>query len=598
MCYGGEVIRPIPAGTAPHGAIDILLKVVNKMGSESPGAAGKTIMKNIVIILSLFLYIGFSMLSCGKYAYPPDPDELDTTEIDTVYVPTNIRVDSLKIYYATIVDSVTGTLIDSATLGSFVTFWDTAYGADLYSVLLWDGLNNLSVFHIATNGVKFDGLPPNQTYRVKVQGLNLLSTGDTVFSDTSDTFAVAELYQPDSPKNVSVRYDNMTARVSWQPATGVGILGYRAYLRDVNGDSIDFVDDSSRSIALFTVEEDYAYKVNVVTISGIGMSQICSTHVYDVTAPAGSGLKLPYLYLSTFETPSEDEGTSIILGKGTMLGITGGIFAMGDIWSDSSSGNGKPVHEVVVSSFFLSRIEISNKLFVQFLNEYNGIDTLLDSTGIHITFLLHSDTLLAPCSHIVLDTTDSLFTVSVDTANYPVTGIYWQGAAAFCNWLSAKDNFKSCYDTSNWSFDTLADGYRLPTEAEYEYVHSSAFLGTKQRYPWGYADNQNNYGSVFTGFNKTGTFPAFYGFYDLTGNTLEWCHDWSDHLAGVDSSYYLLSLQQGVVYDPCGPSTGPYHVLRGGSYLMTGEKCTSAYRHVYPGSDVSGYGFRVARSYK
>ncbi len=556
-------------------------------------------MKKLLLIFCLFLIVGFFMLSCGNYAYPPAPDEQDTTEFDTVYVPANIRVDSLKIYFSTVIDSVTGTLIDSATLGSFVALWDTVTGADLYAVFLRDGLNGLSVIYVDTNRIRLDSLTPNQTYTVTVLGVNLLSTGDTVFSDTADTFAVVELYQPESPENVSIQYDNGTARVSWQPATGVGITGYRVYLRNVRGDSIDVIDvnDSSGSTALFNVAEDSVYKVNVVTVSTIGMSRICSTYVYDITAPSGTGLKLPYRYLSSFVTPDEDEGTSIILGKGTMLGVTGGIFAMGDIWSGSAVGNGKPVHEVVVSSFFMSRVEISNKLFVRFLNEYAGIDTFQDTTGARITFLLHGDTLLAPCGHIVYDTTDSLFSVSVDTADYPITGVYWRGAAAFCNWVSAMDNLTLCYDTADWSFDTAANGYRLPTEAEYEYVHAAAFLGTKQRYPWGYADNQNNYGSLTTGFSKAGTFPAFYGYYGLTGNTLEWCHDWSDHLSGADSSYYLLSLQKGVVFDPCGPATGPYHVLRGGSYLMNGEKCTSVYRHVYPGSERTGYGFRVARSY-
>jgi formylglycine-generating enzyme required for sulfatase activity len=428
--------------------------------------------------------------------------------------------------------------------------------------------------------------------------VNVLSIGDTVLSDTSDTFAVAELYQPESPKNVSVEYENMTARISWVPVTGVGITGYRAYLYNAYGDSIGFMDvpDSSGSAVYFIVSEDSAYKVNVVTISAIGMSRICSTFVYDMTTSQDTGFRLPYLYLSTFTTPSVDSGVSTILGKGNMLGIKGGIFAMGDIWSNGAAGNGKPVHEVVVSSFYLSRSEISNNVYVQFLNDYTGLQ--FDTANSLAIFTLNGDTLLAPCGQFIYDTSAEEFVVSSDTAVYPVTGVHWAGAAAFCNWLSEKDYLTPWYDTSDWSFDSSANGYRLPTEAEYEYVHSAAFLGTKQRYPWGYNDIPDNYGSAATGFKKVANFGAYFGFYDLSGNVLEWCHDWSDHLTGPDSSYYTLCLQKGIVFNPYGPDAGSYHVLRGGSYLMSGEKCTSAYRHVNPGSDVTGYGFRVARRYR
>ncbi len=562
-----------------------------------PGVKSKTIMYKKLLLVFISLYIGAMVLSCGNYAYPPDPDEgQDTSEIDTVHVPVNVRIDSLKVYYASIIDSVSGTLIDSVTLGSFIALWDSAYGADYYTVFLRQGSSgSIITKSVTVTKILWDSLAPNHTYKVTVQAVNVLYTGDTVLSDTSDTFAVAELYQPESPENVSVEYGNMTARVSWVPVTGVGITGYRAYLYNAYGDSIGCMDvlDTSGSVAFFTVSEDSAYKVNVVTINTIGMSRICSTFVYDMTTSQDTGFRLPYLYLSTFTTPSVDSGASTILGKGNMLGIKGGIFAMGDIWSNSAGGNGKPVHEVVVSSFYLSRSEISNKVYVQFLNDYTGLQ--YDTANSLTIFTLNGDTLLAPCGQFIYDTAAEVFSVSSDTAVYPVTGVHWTGAAAFCNWLSEKDYLTPCYDTSDWSFDSSANGYRLPTEAEYEYVHSAAFLGTKQRYPWGYNDIPDNYGSSATGFKKVAYFGAYFGFYDLSGNILEWCHDWSDHLAGPDSSYYTLSLQKGVVFDPYGPETGPYHVLRGGSYLMSGEKCTSAYRHVNPGSDVTGYGFRVAR---
>lgn len=556
-----------------------------------------------IVIASISFFCVILALSCGKFEYPTGgirPEPSDTTEIDTVAMPRNLRIDSLKVTYTEIIDSA-GILIDSMTLGSFIALWDTARGADYYAVFVWYGNTSTVLTRYSdTNRIRIDSLPPNQVYTARVQAINLLSTGDTVTSDTSDTFAVAELYLPLSPTDVSVDYDNMTARVTWKPYTYSTVTGYRAYLRNHTGIIIDSSDvlDRAGNVTYFTVGRDSVYKVNVVTISTIGVSKVCSTFVYDLTAPQDTSFTLPYIYLSTFTAPDVDSSASIILGTGNMLGVTGGIFVMGDIWTAGTLGNGKPIHEVVVSSFYLSRSEISNALYVQFLNDCEDITYYIDTVYLLTTFLFNGDTLLDPCSYFVYDTATAMFAVSADTARYPVTGVTWIGAAAFCNWLSEKDYLTAWYDTTDWHFDTAANGYRLPTEAEYEYVHSAAFLGTRQRYPWGYTNAPDAYGSITTGLHPIGSFNAYFGFYDITGNALEWCHDWSDYPTAQDSSYYAQCLKNGVTYNPRGPQAGSSHVLRGGSYLVSGEMCSSAYRHVIPGSSHTGYGFRVARSHR
>ncbi len=555
----------------------------------------------IFIIASTF--IAAVVLSCAPYDSTVSSGTVDTTDIDSLTEPANTSLDSLNIQYTEIKDS-SGMLIDSMTLGSFRVVWSPVPFATNYHVFLWRGNSDSNVVTTDLNYYFFDSLLTEQTYKVKVQALRItLSTDslsfDTLKSDITDSFVVAELYQPVSPGGVVVDYDNATARVYWEPVSNVLITGYRAYLRDAYGVVVDSSDVPihKRGTAFFDVLEDTVYKINVISLSTIGMSKICSTYTYDGTTIQDTLFKLPYAYLSTSMAPDENNAVSTVLGSGNILGVAGGIFAMGDIWEGNTvKGNGKPVHEVIVSSFYMSRIEISNAFFAQFLNEYDGILYTFDTLVSLYTFALYDDTLLAPSGHFVFDSVTGTFSVSTDTAVYPVTGVYWKGAAVFCNWLSGKDGFTSCYDTSDWHFDTAGTGYRLPTEAEYEYVHSAAFSGTKQRYPWGYNHIPGNYGSLSSGLNKIGTYNPYFGFYDLTGNALEWCHDLSDHLANEDSTYYVISLQAGVVSNPYGPDSGPYHVLRGGSYLHTGEMNTSAYRHVNPGADFTGYGFRVARS--
>ena len=167
----------------------------------------------------------------------------------------------------------------------------------------------------------------------------------------------------------------------------------------------------------------------------------------------------------------------------------------------------------------------------------------------------------------------------------------------FCNWLSVQDNEECCYDTADWRLKPSVDGYRLPTEAEFEYVHSAAFSGKKQRYPWGYSEDQDKYASMQTGVDSVGSYKAYFGFHNLSGNVLEWCNDKSDYASSQDySAYYKECLDSGIVTNPLGPVTDSVHVLRGGSYLQSGGQSTSAWRHNYPVINTKGYGFRVARN--
>ena len=176
------------------------------------------------------------------------------------------------------------------------------------------------------------------------------------------------------------------------------------------------------------------------------------------------------------------------------------------------------------------------------------------------------------------------------TDESPVTQVTWNDAVQFCNWLSDHEKLKPCYrqDTiKRWVLLPSGTGYRLPTEAEWEYACRA---GTTTQFSFGDDPamldiygwfNKNSGGSArAAGLKVANAFDLF----DVHGGAYEWCHDF---YAG---DYYSKSSPA----DPWGPSFGSSRVIRGGAWGHNPVYCRSASRHGYAlGS--SYYGFRVLR---
>jgi len=198
---------------------------------------------------------------------------------------------------------------------------------------------------------------------------------------------------------------------------------------------------------------------------------------------------------------------------------------------------------------------------------------------------------------------------SFDKDVLPVVEVTWEQAARFCNWLSAKDGLPPSYVESGGELvpaDPLQTGYRLPTEAEWEYCarfNNKAFV----KYPWGdtfppppdsgnFADISAkdllvNYMAEYEdGYIITappGSFkPNASGLFDMGGNVAEWNHDY----------YTIYPYSAGKIYvDPSGPEQGKHRVIKGSSWRDSGiSELRLSYRD-YSQEKRQDLGFRICR---
>ncbi len=182
--------------------------------------------------------------------------------------------------------------------------------------------------------------------------------------------------------------------------------------------------------------------------------------------------------------------------------------------------------------------------------------------------------------------------------DHPVETVSWDEAAEFCNRLSEQHGLPAHYRIEGGKVTVLGGkGYRLPTEAEWEYAcrggakeyavfHFGNSLSSTQAnfdgdYPYGGAEK----GPYVVKTKPVGSYKAnAFGLYDMHGNVWEWCQDW------YDEDYYKTS----PIKDPQGPQKGEARVLRGGSWNYVGWYCRSAYRgRSAPGDRFDNLGFRV-----
>jgi formylglycine-generating enzyme required for sulfatase activity len=180
-------------------------------------------------------------------------------------------------------------------------------------------------------------------------------------------------------------------------------------------------------------------------------------------------------------------------------------------------------------------------------------------------------------------------------ARNPVEQMRWSDAVRYCNARSKSEGLEPCYDLQTWECNFQANGYRLPTEAEWEYAcragtTTAYFFGNDPSKLTNHAWFEKNSGGKPQPVGQKP--PNVWGLYDMHGNVWEWCNDF----------YQVDYYQQSPKEDPRGPKAGDTKVVRGGAWKFSAESCRSAYRYnenpgyadVCFGYDI--YGFRCVRN--
>jgi formylglycine-generating enzyme required for sulfatase activity len=156
-------------------------------------------------------------------------------------------------------------------------------------------------------------------------------------------------------------------------------------------------------------------------------------------------------------------------------------------------------------------------------------------------------------------------------ADLPVDQVTWPQAARFCNARSRFEGLQPCYNEDTGECDFMVSGYRLPTEAEWEYACRA---GTNSEYSFGDETRQLGDFAWFADNSAKKTHPAGrkkpnpWGLFDLHGNVAEWCQD------RYSPGFYKTSPEKA----PHGPDEGDEFVLRGGSWKSAADTLRSAYR--------------------
>ena len=271
------------------------------------------------------------------------------------------------------------------------------------------------------------------------------------------------------------------------------------------------------------------------------MHALSKKHRVAASSPKGLGMVIAALYLllvSVFVPGCRREEDSAVAAQVVttktgieMIAIPGGFFEMG---SSKGAADESPVHKVWVGPFLIDRYEVVQEQYVKLVGANPS---------------------------------------SFKDPGRPVDTVTWTDAALYCNLRSLAEGLEPCYDeeSGTWHCNFKANGYRLPTEAEWEYACRG---GTEREYYFGSDPRALKKYAWYAGNSSKKTHPVGqkkpnqWGLYDMYGNVAEWCND------VYGENYYKTSPSN----DPRGPEEGEIKVLRGGGWQDRIDSIRSSWR--------------------
>jgi len=245
--------------------------------------------------------------------------------------------------------------------------------------------------------------------------------------------------------------------------------------------------------------------------------------------------------------------------KPAMISVKGGTFFMGS--NEGAFGNNEKVHEVTVRSFFISETPVTQELYTTVMNQNPSV---------------------------------------FKGTNHPVDSVTWFDAVLFCNALSASLGLSPAYtiEGENVTWNRESRGYRLPTEAEWEFAARGGIYGfqgplDKAFYAGGSEENSAIEDYCWFSRNSAKTthpvkskLPNKLGLYDMSGNVWEWCWDWYDDYPTDPVNNYT------------GAASGRKRVYRGGSFFNSNVNMLRTTFRIseLPSFKANSLGFRIAQN--
>lgn len=306
----------------------------------------------------------------------------------------------------------------------------------------------------------------------------------------------------------------------------------------------------TKSYTDFSKPENLNYGMQMRNLTALQMLDLMRREINESPASAAATPIVTPTAAPTIHQPGEVMKSAV--DGMEMVYIPAGKFEMG---SESGNADQTPIHTVQLNGFWLDRTEVTNEMFVRFLNaqgnQQEGGTTWLDPTDPFVR---------------IVDKDGVWQTRSERDNNYPALKVSWYGAKAYCAWA----------------------GRDLPTEAQWEYAAKGM---ENRRFPWGNDDpvcslarfsgcgnSPVEVGSLLSGANV-------WGVLNLAGNVAEWTND------RYAADYYSQSPQE----NPPGPINGYYRVIRGGSWQTT-YLPLQTFNRKWAGADenINSVGFRCA----